>query len=96
MKSHDYNKDGEIGEHEAALAKALRELAIKEEKLEAQEKMAWFCLILICCVTVFLFTPVISDSRIEVLSDVLSMFYIACSGIAGAYVGVTAWMSRKL
>lgn len=95
MKTHDYNKDGEIDEHEAGLAKSLRELSIKEAKLEVQKRMAWFCLLMICGVTVFLFTPFVSDSRIEVLDGILSMFYIACSGIAGAYVGVTAWMSRK-
>jgi len=88
---HDYNKDGDLDEFDIAL----REAAIKEAKLEAQQKMAWFCIVLICTVTLFLFTPFVTDSRIEVLSDVLGMFYIACSGIAGAYVGVTAWMSRK-
>lgn len=96
MKQHDYNKDGEIDKHETELAKILREATIKEAKLEVQKHMAWFCLIMICVVTFFLFTPFITNARIDALSDILGMFYIACSGIAGAYVGVTAWMSRKI
>lgn len=95
MNKHDYNKDGDIDENEVNLAKAIREFDIKKSKLSSQKRMAWFCLALIAIITFLLFTPFVSDTRIDSLSDILGMFYIACSGVAGAYVGVTAWMSRK-
>jgi hypothetical protein len=33
--------------------------------------------------------------RIEALSDISNLFYISGAGIVGAYMGTTAWMSRK-
>ena len=45
--------------------------------------------------TVFLYTPFIKETRVAALSDLLGLFYIAQAGVVGAYIGVTAWMSRK-
>jgi hypothetical protein len=33
--------------------------------------------------------------RIEALSDISNLFYISGAGIVGAFMGATAWMSRK-
>jgi hypothetical protein len=33
--------------------------------------------------------------RVEALSDISNLFYISGAGIVGAYMGATAWMSRK-
>ena len=43
----------------------------------------------------FLFMPIIKETRVQALGDILGLFYIAQAGIVGAYMGVTAWMSRK-
>jgi len=91
----DLNKDGTVDNADAELAKAFNEIEIKNRKMESQKRMAWFSLFMIAIVTVFVFTPFVSDSRISALSDLLGLFYISCAGITGAYVGVTAWMSKK-
>lgn len=95
QEKFDTNKDGIVTVGEAELVRLLHEIEVKEAKLESQKKMAWFSLTLIAIVTFVLFTPFIADARIAVLSDLLGLFYISCAGITGAYVGVTAWMSRK-
>ena len=33
--------------------------------------------------------------RVKALSDISNLFYISGAGIVGAYMGTTAWMSRK-
>jgi len=33
--------------------------------------------------------------RVEALSDISNLFYISGAGLVGAYMGVSAWMSRK-
>ena len=38
------------------------------------------------------FVPI---ERVEALSDISNLFYISGAGIVGAYMGTTAWMSRK-
>ena len=42
-----------------------------------------------------LFTPFVSETRVSALADLLGLFYIAQAGVVGAYMGVSAWMSRK-
>ena len=93
--SKDLNKDGTIDDSDAELAKVFSEIEIKNRKMESQKQMAWVSLIMIGVVTFFVFTPIVSESRVVALSDLLGLFYISCAGITGAYVGVTAWMSKK-
>ena len=42
-----------------------------------------------------LFTPFVSERRVSALADLLGLFYISQAGVVGAYMGVSAWMSRK-
>jgi hypothetical protein len=39
--------------------------------------------------------PFVPETRVTALGEILGLFYIAQAGIVGAYMGVTAWMSRK-
>lgn len=91
----DINKDGNITEEEMNAVRLLHEIDVKIAKLQSQRQMAWLSLFLIAIVTFVLFTPLITEARIDALSDLLGLFYISCAGIVGAYVGVTAWMARK-
>jgi formate hydrogenlyase subunit 4 len=45
--------------------------------------------------TIFLFTPMMSDSRVNALADLLGLFYIAQTGVVAAYMGATAYMAGK-
>jgi hypothetical protein len=38
---------------------------------------------------------VVSESRLKSISDLLGLAYIAFSGITCAYMGMSAYMSRK-
>lgn len=71
------------------------ELELREEKATTQKTMAWMALWGIFIFTALLFTPIFPDSRIEALGDILGLFYIALAGVVGAFMGVTAWMSRR-
>ena len=93
--SKDLNKDGEVNDIDAELAKVFNEIEIKNRKMESQKQMAWVSLIMIGVVTFFVFTPIVSESRITALSDLLGLFYISCAGITGAYVGITTWISKR-
>ena len=45
--------------------------------------------------TALIMSPIVSESRVSALSDLMGLFYISMAGIVGAYMGVSAWMSRK-
>ena len=92
---YDINHDGTVSDEEMARNKELLELELQEEKSETQKQMAWVAMVSMIMGTILLFTPVIPDSRVSALSDLLGLFYIALAGVVGAYMGVSAWMSKK-
>lgn len=80
---------------EIDLQEKVTELELREEKADAQRRMAWVALASMLLFTGFLFTAWVGVDRVNALSDLLGLFYIAQAGVIGAYMGVTAWMSKK-
>ena len=64
-------------------------------KMKNQRKMAYIALGAIIGVTLLLFTPLVPESRIGVLSDPLGWYYISMASIVGAYMGLAGYMNRK-
>lgn len=95
MRKYDINRDGQISEEDIKEAGDILEIELREEKAETQKRMAWVALVSMLIFTIGLFSPLVSDSRVHALADLLGLFYIAQAGVVGAYMGVTAWMSSK-
>tara|TARA_A200000159_G_scaffold146472_1_gene152843 strand:+ start:9385 stop:9708 length:324 start_codon:yes stop_codon:yes gene_type:complete len=94
-EAHDLDGDGIVTDEEIAREKEMVELELREEKADAQQHMAWVAMGSMLVFTTVLFLPVVSTSRVTALADLLGLFYIAQAGVVGAYMGVSAWMSRK-
>lgn len=90
----DLDNDGKIGRRDIENSNQLLELELREEKADSQRRMAWVAILSMIIFTMLLFSPIISDSRVAALADLLGLFYIAQAGVVGAYMGVTAWMSK--
>lgn len=91
----DTDNDGKIGRKDIETSDRLLELELREEKADSQRRMAWVAILSMIIFTLLLFSPIISDSRVSALADLLGLFYIAQAGVVGAYMGVTAWMSKS-
>jgi hypothetical protein len=91
----DIDGDGKITEEEVAMKERMLEIELREEKAESQKFMAWVAMGMMIIFTVFLFTPLMSDSRVNALADLLGLFYIAQTGVVAAYMGATAYMAGK-
>ena len=91
----DIDGDGKVTEQEIAMKERMLEVELREEKAETQKKMAWIAMIMMIGFTVVLFTPLMSDTRVAALADLLGLFYIAQTGIVAAYMGATAYMAGK-
>lgn len=91
---YDLDKNGTVSTDELTNSQSLLELELREEKAEAQKRMSWVSLFAVILVTAIVLSPIVSDSRVEALSSLLSMFYIACASIVGFYFGATAYMSK--
>lgn len=100
QKDSEYNKydldgDGIVTDEEMAAIAKIEEIEMQEEKADAQRRMAWVSLIAMLVFTGFVFLPIFPDSRIKALADLFGLFYIGMAGVVGAYMGMTAYMSRK-
>jgi len=91
---YDANLDGTVDDEEIDNAQEMLELELREEKADAHRRMAWAAMISMIIFTIALFLPWVSESRVAALADLLGLFYIAQAGVVGAYMGVTAWMSK--
>ena len=91
----DLDGDGKITEEEINRKERMLEIELREEKAESQKKMAWVAMLMMIGLSVYLFTPMVSDSRVQALADLLGLFYIAQTGVVAAYMGATAYMAGK-
>jgi hypothetical protein len=71
------------------------EIELREEKFDQQQKMAWIAMATMFLFTVVLFSPIISEARVDALADLLGLFYIAQAGVVGTYMGAQALMHKK-
>ena len=93
---YDLDGDGVVTDEELAKMKEIEELEMQEDKADAQRRMAWISMICIILFTIILMIPgFIPETRLKLLGDLSALFYIAMAGIVGAYMGMTAYMSKK-
>lgn len=95
FKKYDINGSGDVTEEEMKRATEILELELREEKAEAQKRMSWVSILSMVAFTGILFTPLVSESRVAALGDLLGLFYLGQASIVGFYFGAQAYMSRK-
>ena len=95
MIDFDIDGDGKITDKEIAMKERMLEVELREEKSASQKFMAWVAMGMMIVFTIVLFTPMMSDSRVNALADLLGLFYIAQTGVVAAYMGATAYMAGK-
>ena len=92
---YDMDKDGVVSDEELAHMKEIKRLEGELRKHRAQRRMATFTLVGMGLFTAMMFMPFMTTERIEALSDISNLCYISGAGFVGAYMGATAWMSKK-
>jgi hypothetical protein len=95
FKKYDINGSGDVTEEEMKRATEILELELREEKAEAQKRMSWVSILSMVVFTGILFTPLVPESRVAALGDLLGLFYLGQASIVGFYFGAQAYMSRK-
>lgn len=90
---YDIDGDGVVTDSELENAKSIKETEQLLRKQLAQLRIARYTLIGMGVFTVACFF--IPLDRLEAMSDISNLFYISGAGIVGAYMGASAFMSRK-
>ena len=94
-KYNEYDEDGDgiVTDDELRHVKEIKQTEDASRKNLAQLRMARFSLVAMGAFTLAMFF--IPLDRVTALADISKLFYISGAGIVGAYMGTTAWMSRK-
>ena len=95
FNKYDLDGDGVVSDKELSNIEKIEQLEMQEEKADAQRRMAWISLLSMIVFTLLVFMPIFPESRIKALADLFGLFYIGMAGVVGAYMGMTAYMSRK-
>lgn len=90
---YDIDGDGILSVEEWARAEGIMKSEAELRKLRAQRRMATASLAAMGAFTAAMF--IVPIERVQALADISNLFYISGAGIVGAYMGTTAWMSRK-
>ena len=92
---YDMDGDGVVTDEELEHAKDIKKTETELRKNVAQLRMARYTLIFMGCYAVFLASPWCSAEKLEGLGAVTALIFLSGAGIVGAYMGTTAWMSKK-
>lgn len=94
-----YDKDGDgiITDEELANMEAIEEIERLNRKQRHQRMMAWYALIgMISYPACIIFCEFIGlNKSAELLADLAPTYFIAAAGIAGAFMGISAWSESK-
>jgi hypothetical protein len=94
VDKEDIKISEEMSDEEMARLKELSEMERADRKQLQQRYMAWSAIASMVVFTLLLFTPLVKESRVAALADLLGLFYIAQAGVVGAFMGMSAWMSK--
>lgn len=90
----DNNKDGLVTNDELDAEKTERDIKNADKKEAQQRRMAWIAMWSMIVFTGVLFTPLISVERVDSLSALFSMFYIAQAGVIATFFGSQAYLNK--
>ena len=90
---YDIDGDGVVTDEELAQAEEIMKAEAEIRKLKAQRRMATYTLIAMGAFTLAMFF--VDIDRVRALGDISNLVYLSGAGIVGAYMGMSAWMSKK-
>ena len=90
---YDSDGDGIVTDEELSRAGAMIDLELREEKAEAQIRMAWVAIIAMCAYP--LISLIIPESKLETWGSMSDMIFLSQASIVGMYFGAQAYMARR-
>lgn len=97
FNKYDIDGDGTVTDTDLKDIAIIEELERANKKQFHQRMMAWYSLVgMISYPAAIIFCEWVGLPRAaDLLKDIAPTYFIAAAGIAGTFMGVTAWMDKK-
>lgn len=82
----------------AFVTSKMEEVEVEKLRWKNRRRMAWLSLISMIIITlVLILVPesIITVTKLSVIGEFITWFYFACTGVIGAYMGVTTYAHMK-
>jgi|TARA_R110002020_G_scaffold317990_1_gene533605 hypothetical protein len=91
----DLDNDGTVSDAEINRGKEMLELELREEKADAQKRMAWVAVASMVGFALLPLIPWIPEARLQFLASLSDMLFLSQASIVGFYFGAQAYMAKK-
>jgi hypothetical protein len=92
---HDLDGDGIVTDEEIAREERIIRLENNDKMQDQQRLICWVSSISSIILIVLAMSPVIPDSRVEMVTALLSTYIVANLGIVSVFMGTTAFTRSK-
>ena len=92
---HDLDGDGIVTDEEIAREERIIRLENNDKMQDQQRMICWVSSISSIILIVLAMSPVIPDSRVEMVTALLSTYIVANLGIVSVFMGTTAFTRSK-
>jgi len=80
---------------EDSLDNEARDDARASRKQKHQRTIAYIAIGTMVAITLLILSPIVPDARVSIFVSVADLFYLSMASIVGAFMGFTAWATRK-
>ncbi len=94
----DYDGDGQVSDKELETHHKIMEakqeeirLANRDAKDDQQRKMVWVSLLSVCVAVALVLTPLISETRLNIIIPFLQVWSITNLGVVATFMAVNVW-----
>ena len=92
---HDLDGDGVVTDEEIAREERMIRLENNDKMQDQQRMLCWVSSISSIILIVLVLSPVIPDTRVEMVTALLSTYIVANLGIVATFMGTTAFTRSK-
>ena len=92
---HDLDGDGIVTDEEIAREERIMRLENNDKMQDQQRMICWVSSISSIILIVLAMSPVIPDSRVEMVTALLSTYIVANLGIVSVFMGTTAFTRSR-
>ena len=92
---HDLDGDGIVTDEEIAREERIIRLENNDKMQDQQRMLCWVSSVSSIILIVLVMSPVIPDTRVEMVTALLSTYVVANLGIVATFMGTTAFTRSK-